>query len=85
MTDENIYVLLVDKNSKGEKAANWRESDSGNEIMVYDWDGNVKTKFVLDMVGTDLKVADDNKTLYLFSDNPNNGEKDVYAYSIDIH
>lgn len=84
VTDENIYVLLVEKNSKGEIAANWTESDSGNEIMVYDWDGNIKTKLVLNKVGTDIKVTNDNKIIYLFSDNPNNGEKDVYAFSIDI-
>lgn len=37
VTDQNIYVLLVEKNSKGEIAANWTESDSGNEVLVYNW------------------------------------------------
>lgn len=81
-TDNNIYILLVDKNNKGEMATNWTESDSGNEVMVYDWDGNIKVRLVLDKVGTDIKVTGDNRILYLFSDNPNNGEKDVYSYTL---
>lgn len=82
-TKRNIYALLVDKNNKGENATNWAESDSGNEVMVYDWNGNIKTKLIFDNVGTHIKVTDDDKILYLFSDNPNNGEKEVYSYPIN--
>jgi len=34
-------------------------------------------------VGTDIKVTDDNSFLYLFSENPSNGEKEVYFYTIN--
>lgn len=83
VNNEYIYILLIEKNSAGETAANWTESNSGNEVRVYDWDGNLNSIFILDKVGTNIRVTDDNKKLYLFSDNPTNGEKDIYSYSIN--
>lgn len=83
-SDERIYILMIEKNSSGSTASNWIESNCGDEVRVYDWDGNIKAIYILDKIGSNIKVNNNNKTLYLFNDNPVNGEREVYSYSINI-
>lgn len=81
--NENIYILLIEKNSAGDTAVNWTKSDSGNEVRVYDWEGNLQSVLKLDKVGSYIKVSDNNKILFLFSENPKNGDNEVYSYYIE--
>lgn len=81
-TNESIYVLNIEKNSSGATASNWTESNYGNEVRVFDWDGNLKAIYSLDKLGSNIKVSGDGKKFYLFSENPATSEREVYSYSI---
>lgn len=85
VTDQFIYILLINKNYDGEIATNWTQTTSGNEVRVFDWAGNLKKILYLDNVGSNLKVSDDNSLLYLFSDNFQNGDHQVFTYLIGNH
>lgn len=78
----NIYILMEEKTKTGSKPKNWTDSGWGNQVMVYDWSGELKRIFELDHLGTNIKVSPDNKKLYLFSDDVFTDEKQIYCYAI---
>jgi len=80
--EHNIYVLLEEKTATGSEPANWVESGWGNQVMTFDWSGNLEQIIELDHFGTNIKVSFDNKKLYLFSDDVNTDEKKIFCYDL---
>lgn len=80
--EEAIYALMIEKNIEGKKTKNYMESQFGNEIQVYDWNGNLKRRIMLDKVGRCIKVSNDNKILYLFTENPKTKKEQIWKYEL---
>ena len=78
----HIYILQIGLDKDGKAAESWRTSVCGNEIEVYDWDGNLEKKIVLDQFGHNIKVTEDDKLLYLFSEDWETGEPQIWAYDL---
>ena len=81
-TDSAIYVLLMDKDVRGEKARTFAESRNGNEVIKYDWNGNIMKAYRLDHVGVNFIVNDTDSELFLQSMNSDTGELELYRYPI---
>lgn len=83
---DNIYILLKDCDKNGLELEKWvNPYIYGNIVEVYDWQGNLKTKFKLDKFGQRIMVSDDNKILYLFTDDYYSGEDskpEIWSYKI---
>ena len=82
VNDQHIYVFLKEKDKDGNIAESWRKSVCGNTVEEYDWEGNLKKKIVLDQLGHNIKVTDDDRLLYLFSANPDTGEPEIWMYEL---
>ncbi len=78
----HIYLLMVEKDKDGNVASSWRDSACGNTVEVYDWDGNLEKKIVLDQLGYNIKVTGDDKLLYLFSEDWETGDPQIWAYDL---
>lgn len=77
-----IYALLIEKNITGKVPKNYMESQYGNEVEVYDWEGNPIRHIILDKVGFKIKISDDNKKLYLFTTNPQSKAEEIWQYQL---
>lgn len=77
-----IYVFLIEKNKEGQEPKNYMESQFGNEVEVYDWDGKLLRHIILDKVGYNIKVSDDNKCLYLFTMNTKSNAHEIWQYQL---
>ena len=64
------------------KTDNRRNSVCGNMIEVYDWDGNLEKTIKLDNYGKYIKVTEDDKLLYLFSEDWETGEPQIWVYDL---
>lgn len=85
--NEKIYLLYKNSNSKGEKVEKFDMNDPfpmGNTVEVYDWDGVKQQVIHLDKYGRIIMLSEDNKTLFLYSDEMDDGS-DVYIYSYDLN
>ena len=80
--DNHIYVFLIEKDKDGNRAQKHRTSVCGNILEVYDWDGNLEKKIELDHLGHNIKVTEDDRLLYLFSENPDTGEPEIWMYDL---
>lgn len=80
--EDAIYVLMIEKNLYGKTPKNYMESQYGNEIQVYDWDGNPIRRIALDKVGSSIKISADKKNLYLFSENPKTKADEIWMYNL---
>ncbi|MBQ7179811.1 MAG: hypothetical protein IJR87_00800 [Bacteroidaceae bacterium] len=80
--DDHIYVFLKEKDKDGNKTDNRRNSVCGNMIEVYDWDGNLEKTIKLDNYGKYIKVTEDDKLLYLFSEDWETGEPQIWVYDL---
>lgn len=80
--DDVICFLMVEKNLYGKKPKNYMESQYGNEVQVYDWNGNPKRRLLLDKVGSCIKLSADKKTLYLLSENPQTKNEEIWEYDL---
>ncbi len=78
----NIYVLLEEKTASGSEPSNWTESGWGNQVMAFNWSGNLERVIELDHLGTNIKVSFNNKKLYLFSEDVNTDEKMIIYYDL---
>ena len=86
--NKNVFLLLTDADRTGTKLElkNWDRQDVyGNKLEIYDWDGNLQKRILLDHFGQRIMVSDDNKKLYLFSDDQYEGEinPEIWTYDID--
>lgn len=84
--NEKIYLLYKNSNSKGEKIEKFDMKDPfpmGNTVEVYDWNGVKQQVLHLDKYGRIIMLSEDNKTLFLYSDEMNDGS-DVYIYSYNL-
>lgn len=77
-----IYVFLIEKNKEGQEPKNYMESQFGNGVEVYDWDGKLLRHIILDKVGYNIKVSDDNKCLYLFTMNTKSNAHEIWQYQL---
>lgn len=77
-----IYFFLIEKNKEGQEPKNYMESQFGNEVEVYDWDGKLLRHIILDKVGYNIKVSDDNKCLYLFTMNTKSNAHEIWQYQL---
>lgn len=80
--EDAIYVLMIEKNLYGKTPKNYMESQYGNEVQVYDWDGNPIRRIALDKVGSSIKISADKKKLYLFSENPKTKVDEIWMYNL---
>ena len=81
-TSHRIYALMIEKNINGEEPKSYMDSQYGNEIQIYDWEGNLTRHIVLDKVGCNLKVTDDDKYLYLLSQDPKTRQNKIWKYTL---
>lgn len=77
-----IYALMIEKNIEGAEPKKYMDSQFGNEIQVFDWDGTPIRHIFLDKVGRLIKVSEDNKSLYLFTENPQTGKDQIWKYKL---
>ena len=77
-TSQYIYALLPKQ-----KIENNFLYSFGNTIEIYDWNGTLKKTLILDKNGQFIKVSDDNNTLYLFSNNQDSGEEEIWMYNLN--
>lgn len=84
--NDRIYLLYKNLTSKGEKMEQFDRKDPfpwGNIVEVYDWEG-VKQRIIhLDQLGQEIMLSKDGKTLYLYSEDLQDGA-DPYIYSYDV-
>lgn len=80
--DEVICFLMVEKNLYGKKPKKYMESQYGNEVQVYDWNGNPIRRLLLDKVGSSIKLSVDKKKLYLFTENPQTKNEEIWEYDL---
>lgn len=87
-TNDNIYFLLTDKDKFGKKIKiedYSRQYLYGNTIEIYDWDGKQQKKVIkLDHIGQRIFISDDNKTLYLLTDDYWEGDPNPQIWAYDI-
>lgn len=75
--NKNIYAFLVEDKLKDNCVLR-----SGNIIEVYNWDGMLEKTIKLDKSGDFIKVSENNDLLYLFSNNTESGESELWMYDI---
>lgn len=84
--NDRIYLLYKNLTSKGEKMEQFDRKDPfpwGNIVEVYDWEG-VKQRIIhLDQLGQEIMLSKDGKTLYLYSEDLQDGA-DPYIYSYNV-
>ena len=87
-TNDNICFLLTDKDKFGKKIKiedYSRQYLYGNTIEIYDWDGKQQKKVIkLDHIGQRIFISDDNKTLYLLTDDYWEGDPNPQIWAYDI-
>jgi hypothetical protein len=84
--NDRIYLLYKNLTSKGEKMEQFDRKDPfpwGNIVEVYDWDGIKKRIINLDQLGQEIMLSKDGKTLYLYSEDFQDGAE-PYIYSYDL-
>lgn len=81
--DKNIYSLLVECDKNGNKREKWNPFLFGNTIEVFDWDGKKQRVIHLDNYGQRIFVSEDNKTLYLFNDDYDEGSPKIWIYKLN--
>ena len=85
--NNRIYLLYKDSNSKGKKLNKFDIRDPfpmGNIVEVYDWDGVKQQVIHLDKFGRVIMLSEDSKTLYLYSEDMQDGSE-PYFYSYDLN
>ncbi len=80
--ESRIYVLVVENDLNGNMSEKYDDSVCGNTVEVYDWDGNLEKIIKLDKYGKNIKVTEDDRLLYLFSENWETGEPQIWAYDL---
>lgn len=87
-TNDDIFILLTDRDKFGKKIKQGKWNNQrlyGNIIEIYDWDGKQRKKLIkLDHIGQRIMLSDDNKTLYLFTDDYFEGEPNPQIWAYDI-
>ena len=73
---------MIEKDKNGENPQTYMQSQYGNKIWVYDWEGNALRQITLDKVGFRIKVSEDNKHLYLFTNNSKTNIDEIWQYHL---
>ena len=85
-TDNNhIYILLKEFDKEGKKMKEWHPTIYGNIIEMYDWNGNIQRKIRLDHYGQRIMLSEDNKKLYLLTDDfdGDNFNPEIWVYNLE--
>lgn len=77
-----IYTLLVECDKEGNKLDKWTSQLYGNIVEVFDWNGQKQKVIHLDKYGQRIFVSDDNKKLYLLTDDYDEDEPKIWVYEI---
>lgn len=77
-TDSYIYMIYSGRSMQdfGE------EYYAGNNLLVFDWNGNPVTRFVLDRYLKNFTLNEKEMKIYGYSTNPNSGEPEIITYQI---
>lgn len=79
----HIYVLHQRKKEDGSISDNLVNTRGGNEIDVYDWDGNLQVRYILDHQGYFPYVNSVDKDLYVMGVNPDSGAYEWIHYRLE--
>lgn len=60
-TPQAVYCLLIGLNEDGEVATDFNESNSGNRVEIYDWNGNLTRRLKLMSPASAIIVDDSNR------------------------
>lgn len=79
-TNKYIYVMWISKSKKGVMAgiSNYRPS-----ILVFDWDGNLRNRFLLDIPAITFAISEDDSRLYAVSFDENDLNA-IYTYDLPV-
>ncbi|MDE5688272.1 MAG: TolB-like 6-bladed beta-propeller domain-containing protein [Paramuribaculum sp.] len=80
--DKYICAMPLEKNIDGEKKGDWLECRYGNEIYVFDWDGNPVKHLMLDHIGMAIGMLQKENTLLLTEENKE-GNTSIWRYQLD--
>lgn len=80
--DSHIYLFQHEKDKDGNIAPTWRTAFYGNIMEVYDWEGNLEKKMELDELGFEILVTESDDLLYLFAEDKETGEPQIWAYDL---
>jgi len=83
VTHDRIYALLRGLREDGQGLAKYNVPEEGNEVMVFDWNGEPISLLELDRKGTDLIVSADNSNLYLFSSSDELNGDGIRKYTLE--
>lgn len=79
--DKYICAMPLEKNIDGEKKGRWIECRYGNEIYVFDWDGNPVKHLILDHIGIAIGMLQKENTLLLAEETKEGGTA-IWRYII---
>ncbi|MCI9608339.1 MAG: hypothetical protein HFJ94_09230 [Muribaculaceae bacterium] len=81
-TPDAIYILLIDKDKEGNKAENFIDSQLGNVVLTYNWDGEMIARYELDYNGFDIAINPADKHMYLQTADKETGEYGLVKYNL---
>ena len=81
--ESHIYLLHCRKTADGSIAKSMFENRGGDEIDVYDWNGNLIKHYILDRLGFYIVTNRSGDSLYLLSENPDSGANEWVRYEIE--
>lgn len=79
----HIYMLHCRKAADGTVAEKFQDLRGGNEVEVFDWDGNLVRRYELDRLGYNIYVNQGDKDLYLYTENPESGAYEWIRYRME--
>lgn len=81
-TEQEIYILTLDTDLTSRPGDKRRRLEYGDNIEVYDWDGNLRQRLHLDHKGKAIFIDEKAKTLYLGSRDPQTEDLVMYRYAL---
>lgn len=79
---KHIYILNYGKDATGAPATKPQDIKYGDEVDVYDWDGRLIRKYILDKGGYYIYVNGNDTELFLCTVDPESGEKAFVNYRL---
>lgn len=82
LTDSDINGTRYKETYSLEEGKDLSSYPYGNVVELYDWDGNKQKVIYLDHYGSDIKMSDDGKKLFLFADDYSKNIHKVWSYDL---
>ena len=80
---KHIYRFHYNKKDDGTLSESILDTRGGNDVDVYDWDGNLVKQYTLDRLGHLIMVNGADTDLYLLATNPESGANEWVRYEIE--